>query len=451
MSTSRTSRRTFLGLAAGSALGAVGLSACGTSGPAQPGGAASGSAPAGGAAGTASMWSLSGQPNQGIRQDSVDAFNKLGKGTIKVTFFQNDPYKAKIRTAVGAGQAPTIFYGWGGGILGSYAAAGQVEDLTSWLSENAAFKDKFIPAVWKAATIDGKIYAVPIQNTQPIVLYYNKTVFDKAGAQPPATWDDVMHLVDVFNGQGVAPFSLGGQSKWTSMMWLEYLFDRIGGPEVFDAIYANKPDAWSDPAVISSGQKVQELVKANGFIKGFSSIAADTNADQAVLYTGKAAMLLHGGWAYGSMKAVQPKFVASGLGWGNFPTVPGGKGDPKDAVGNPANYFSISSKGTDEEKTVAKAYFTDGLFTDAEIDAYVKTGQVPVVKAAEPKLASSPDAAFLQFVFNLTSQAPNFQQSWDQALSPAQAETLLNNIDQLFLLKITPEQFATAMNATIGK
>ena len=395
------------------------------------------------------MWALTGQPNQGIRQDSVDAFNKLGKGTIKVTFFQNDPYKAKIRTAVGAGQAPTIIFGWGGGILKSYADAGQVDDLTSWLGENAGFKDKFIPAVWKAATIDGKFYAVPIQNTQPIVMYYNKTLFEKAGAQPPATWDDVMNLVNVFNGQGVAPFSLGGQSKWTSMMWLEYLFDRIGGPEVFDAIYANKPDSWSDPAVIESCTKVQELVKANGFIKGFSSIAADTNADWALLYTGKAAMMLHGGWAYGGMKAAQPKFVASGLGFGNFPTVPGGKGDPKDAVGNPANYFSISSKATDEEKTVAKAYFTDGLLTDAEVDAYVKSGQVPVVKAAESKLASSPDAAFLQFVFNLTSQAPNFQQSWDQALSPEQAERLLNNIDQLFLLKITPEQFATAMNATI--
>jgi raffinose/stachyose/melibiose transport system substrate-binding protein len=452
MTTLRTNRRAFLGLAAGSALGAFGLSACGTSGPAQPGGAAdSGSAPAGGAAGAADMWSLTGKPNEDIRQDSVDAFNKLGKGTIEVTFFQNDPYKAKIRTAVGAGQAPTLIFGWGGGILKSYADAGQVDDLTSWLSENAAFKDKFIPAVWKAATIDGKVYAVPIQNTQPIVLYYNKTVFDKAGAQPPATWDDVMNLVDVFNQQGVAPFSLGGQSKWTSMMWLEYLFDRIGGPEVFDAIYANKPDAWSDPAVISSGQKVQELVKANGFIKGFSSIAADTQADQALLYTGKAAMLLHGGWAYGNMKAAQPEFVASGLGFGNFPTVPGGKGDPKNTVGNPANYFSISSKGTEEEKTVAKAYFTDGLFTDAEVDAYVNSGQVPVVTAAESKLASSPDAAFLQFVYNMTSQAPNFQQSWDQALSPAQAEALLNNIDQLFSLKITPEQFATAMNGTLGK
>jgi raffinose/stachyose/melibiose transport system substrate-binding protein len=451
MTTPRTNRRTFLGLAAGSALGAIGLSACGTSGPAQPGGAASGSAASGGATGTASMWSLTGQPNQGIRQSSVDAFNKLGKGTVKVTFFQNDPYKQKIRTAVGAGQAPTIIFGWGGGILKSYADAGQVEDLTSWLSENPEFKDQYISAVWKAATIDGKIYAVPIQNTQPIVMYYNKTLFDKAGAQPPATWDDVMNLVDVFNKQGVAPFSLGGQSKWTSMMWLEYLFDRIGGPEVFDAIYANKPDSWSDPAVIASGQKVQELVKANGFIKGFSSITADTSADQALLYTGKAAMMLHGGWAYGGMKATQPKFVASGLGWGNFPTVPGGKGDPKNTVGNPANYFSISSKGTDEEKTVAKAYFTDGLFTDAEIDAYVNSGQVPVVKAAESKLASSPDAAFLQFVFNMTKQAPNFQQSWDQALSPTQATELLNNIDELFLLKITPEQFASAMNATIGK
>jgi raffinose/stachyose/melibiose transport system substrate-binding protein len=449
MTPSRTNRRTFLGLAAGTALGAFGLSACGTSGPAQPGGAGSAPATGGGAAGTASMWALSGEPNEKIREDSVNAFNKLGKGTIDVTFFQNDPYKAKIRTAVGAGQAPTLIYGWGGGILKSYADAGQVDDLTSWLDENAAFKDQIIASTWGAATINDKVYAVPAQNTQPIVMYYNKTLFEKAGAQPPATWDDLMNLVNVFNQQGVAPFSLGGQSKWTSMMWLEYLFDRIGGPEVFDAIYANKPDAWSDPAVIESCTKVQELVKANGFVKGFSSIAADTNADLALLFTGKAAMMLHGAWAYATMKSTAAKFVSSGLGYGTFPTVAGGKGDPKNTVGNPTNYFSISSKATEEEKTVAKAYFTDGMFTDAVVDAFIQSGGVPVVKSAQPKLASSPDGPFQQFVFDMTAQAPNFQQSWDQALSPAQAERLLNNIDQLFLLKITPEQFATAMNATI--
>jgi raffinose/stachyose/melibiose transport system substrate-binding protein len=162
-------------------------------------------------------------------------------------------------------------------------------------------------------------------------------------------------------------------------------------------------------------------------------------------------MLLQGAWVYGGMKSANAGFVSSSLEFGNFPAVPGGKGDPKNIVGNPTNYFSISAKATEEAKTVAKAYFTDGLWTDAVIDAFIASGGVPVVNAAETKLGSSADAAFLQMTFDMVKNAPNFQQSWDQALSPAQAEALLNNIDQLFLVKITPEQFATAMNATIEK
>ena len=397
------------------------------------------------------MWGLTGKPGETIRQSTVEAFNKLGKGTIEVTNFQNDPYKAKIRTAIGAGEAPTLIFGWGGGILKSYADAKQVDDLTSWISETSGFKEKFLPSTWGAATFDDKIYAVPIQTTQPILMYYNKAVFDKAGAQLPTTWDDVMNLVGVFNGAGVAPFSLGGQSKWTSMMWLEYLLDRVGGPEVFDAIFAGTADAWSNPAVIEACTKVQDLVKANGFIKGFSSIAADTNADQALLYTGKAAMMLHGSWVYGSMKTDNPDFVANSLEVGNFPAVSGGKGEAANIVGNPANYFSISAKATDAEKEVAKAYFTDGLFTDAEVQAWIDAGQVPVAASAADKLSGSGDAKFLQLVYDLVSKAPAFQQSWDQALSPTQAEALLNNIDKLFLLESSPDQFATAMNATIGK
>ena len=132
------------------------------------------------------------------------------------------------------------------------------------------------------------------------------------------------------------------------MMWLEFLFDRIGGPEVFQAVFDGEKDAWSNPAAIDALTKMQDLVKANGFIKGFSSITADSNADQALLYTGKAAMMLHGTWTYGSMKADGGDFVTSGnLGYMNFPPVEGGKGDPSNTVGNPGQYLSISSKATD--------------------------------------------------------------------------------------------------------
>ncbi len=114
-------------------------------------------------------------------------------------------------------------------------------------------------------------------------------MFEQVGAQPPTTWDDIMALVPKFNDEGIAPFSLGGQSRWTNMMWLEFLFDRIGGPEVFQAAFDGEKDAWSNPAAINALTKMQDLIKADGFIKGFSSITADSNADQALLYTGKAA------------------------------------------------------------------------------------------------------------------------------------------------------------------
>ena len=433
------SRRGFL--AAGAGLAAASVVGCSSS-------TATGTASSG-AAGKASMWGLSGKPNEQILTDCVAAFNKLGKGTIDATFFQNDAYKQKIRTAVGAGEAPTLIYGWGGGILKGYADAGQVLDLTDWVGSQSAWKAKFFDSPWGAGTSNGKIFGVPTNNTQPIVMYYNKKLFDQVGASLPTTWDDVMTLVGTFNSKGIAPFSLGGGSNWTSMMWLEYLFDRIGGPDVFNNIYAGKKDSWGDASALKAYKMVQDLVDANGFVKGFMSVTADSNADQALLYTGKAAMMLHGGWAYGAMKSAQADFVKTNLTFGGFPSIPGGKGDAKSIVGNPANYWSISAKASDAEQTAAKNWLLEGQFTDTVVDAFINSGGVPVQKSAEAKIANSENKAFLSYIYSMVTAAPNFQQSWDQALSASQAEALLNNISQLFSKQIGPDQFATNMNATL--
>lgn len=398
------------------------------------------------------MWGLTGG-NQPVLQKSVEAWNSAHSDqSIRLDFFANDAYKTKVRTAVGAGQGPTFIYGWGGGVLKSYVDAGQVEDLTDFLKENPEVKDRYLPSILRNGEIDGKQYAVPNNNVQPVVLYYNKEVFDKVGAQPPKTWDELMALVPKFKEAGIAPFSLGGQSKWPDLMWLEYLVDRVGGPEVFANIAANKPNAWSDPAVVESLTKIQELVDAGGFVNGFSSIAADSNADQALLYTGKAAMILQGGWIYQGMKKDAADFVKSGkLGFTTFPTVEGGKGDPTNVVGNPSNFWSISSKATDAQKKAALDYVKDGMFTETDTQALIGSGAVPVVNGIESKLEASPDKDFLTFLYGLAKNAPDFTLSWDQALSPAQGDAMLSNLDQIFLKKITPEQFVSTMNATIGK
>ncbi|WP_369192118.1 extracellular solute-binding protein [Streptomyces sp. R08] len=428
------SRRTLLGLAVGVPASAA-LAACGSSGPGKSGGA--------------TYWYLNGQPQEGVRAGAVDAFNKAHpKEQIKDTTFQNDAYKTKIKTSIGAGKAPTIIWGWGGGTLRTYVEAGQVEDLTSWFGEHSELKKSLFPSSFGAATVNGKIYAMPVETVQPIILYYNRKVFDQVGVEPPKSWDDIMALVPRFNAKGIAPFSLGGQSRWTNMMWLEFLFDRIGGSEVFQAITEGEKNAWSNPDAIAALTKAQELVKAHGFVKGFSSITADSNADQALLYTGRAAMMLHGAWSYGIQQADGGDFVSSGsLGYMTFPPVEGGKGDPSDTVGNPAQYLSISSKASAEQKKVAKDFFATGVLHDQEVKQWIDNGSVPIRLGTEKLLAASKNADFLQFTYDIASKAKVFGQSWDQALSPTAAETLLDNIVKLFQLSVSPKQFADNLNA----
>jgi raffinose/stachyose/melibiose transport system substrate-binding protein len=441
------SRRKFLGLGVGAAA-AAGLAACGSSGPSDKTGSSGG-----GSSGGATYWSLSGPPGQPIRQAAIDRFNKANPSTkIAPTFFQNDAYKQKIKTALGAGQGPTMIWGWGGGGLKSYVDANQVVDLTDWFGQNAAVKNKIFPSAFGAATVNNKIYAMPIETVQPILLFYNKKVFDKVGVQPPQTWGDILALIPKFNAKGIAPFSLGGQSRWTNMMWLELLLDRQAGPDVFNNVFAGKANAWSDPSVLEMLNKIVTLVKQNAFIKGFSSITADSNADQALLYTGKAAMMVHGSWSYGIQQSQGGNFVKSGgLGWMNFPAIEGGKGDPSDQVGNPGQYLSISSKATAAQQDVAKKFFSTTLLDNDEVAGWIKSGGVPIIQGSDAQLGSSPDATYLKFIYDLSSKAKIFAQSWDQALSPTAAETLLDNIAKLFQNQVTPQQWVDNMNGVIGK
>jgi raffinose/stachyose/melibiose transport system substrate-binding protein len=165
-------------------------------------------------------------------------------------------------------------------------------------------------------------------------------------------------------------------------------------------------------------------------------------------------MMLHGAWTYGSMKDQGGDFVSGGnLGYMNFPGVDGGKGDPTSTVGNPGQYVSISAKASKEAKEAAMKMLSTTMLDDTEVKKWIDIGNVPVAKTAGDQIASVSDAtdkAWLQFVYDTSSKASVFAQSWDQALPPTQATPLLDNIGKLFQGSITPQQYADAMNQTIG-
>ncbi|MDR1189470.1 MAG: extracellular solute-binding protein [Bifidobacteriaceae bacterium] len=400
----------------------------------------------------ATAWYLTGAPNEEITKKSFEDWSAAhADQKIVGEVYANDAYKEKIRTAIGAGNPPTLVFNWGAaGVVAEYVAQNKVIDLTGKVDQALS---RTLDSINKAGQIDGKQYAVPVYGTQPVILYYNKALFEQAGVEAPfKTWDELLASIPKFKAIGVAPIALAGQSKWPDLMWLEYLADRVGGPEAFNAVAAGEADSWSNPDMLKALEMIQDLVAADGFQESFGSTTTDSNADVALVHTGEAAMLLQGSWCYGTFKADAPEFVSGGdLGTMVFPTVQGGKGDPNNIAGNPANYWSVAADATEAQQQAVIDYINSEAYTDETVDALIAGGAVPPASGIEDKLAAADDADFLLQAYDLVKNAPNFQMSWDQVLSSVQAQELLTQLDAIFMGTITPQEFADNMNAVIGQ
>ncbi|MBW0104114.1 extracellular solute-binding protein [Pseudonocardia sp. KRD-291] len=431
MSTSSRVRRTAVAaaLAAGLAL----TSACGSAGP---------------RAGSAEMnlWTLQNEGINTVQQQAVDGFNDAGGPQITLTTYLNDPYKSALQTAVGSPNSPDIFYNWGGGNLRGYVEAGQVTDLTGALDARPEIKDRFLPQVLNGGTIDGKVYGIPMQGVQPLSMFYNKEVFAKAGiAEFPTTWQGFLDTVDKLKAAGVQPIALAGAQSWTEMMYPEMLLDRVGGTETFQAIADGEPGAWRDPAVVRAMTMVQDLVDHGAFGTNYAAVDYDNQASQALLTSGRAGMELMGSWQVTSLNDNFPDFLDAGkLGWAPFPAVEGGKGDPRNVVGNPSNFYSVSRSSADAPAA------TDFLLTRMTSPEYVQgmidKGQVPGLTGLDQQVKQGRFADFNTFTYEQTKNAPTFTQSWDQALPAAEAQTMLTNLAKVFNKELTPQQFVEAMD-----
>lgn len=430
---------------------ALTLAACGGASPgdstdAGTGGTGGAGDAQNGEGGAASAWILTGG-GWPVTAASFERWNgEHDDQPIAVEEFENDAYKEKIRTSVGSGEAPTLIMNWTGGTLADYVANDQVVDIGA---QTAELTSRVMPSVAQNGVVDGTTYAVPMNDVQPVVLYYNEDLFEQAGIEVPTTWQETLDAVATFQDQGIIPFSLAGQSVWPELMWIQYLTDRIGGPEVFQAVLDGEPDAWSDPAIAEALTKIQELVDAGGFGDAFASVAADQSADAALVHTGRAAMLLQGSWVYATFHTDNPEFATSALGFTTFPEIEGGSGDPANIVGNPANFWSVSASASEEAQQTALDYIGQFVYDDDQLTAMLDAGSVPPVAGLEDQIAQSDDAEYLGFAYGLVQDAPHFQLSWDQALPSDQAQELLTNLSQIFLGEITPQQFVDAMNATL--
>ena len=403
------------------------------------------SACSGGGSEGSNAWILTGGGWPAIQED-FDRWNEENEDRqIDVEAIENDSYKGQIRTAVGSGDAPTLIMSWTGGALLEYVEEERVVPLTEHTEE---LEGRIHESVWQNGVVDDDVYAVPLNDVQPVVMYYNQEVFDSVGLDVPETWDDVDQAIDVFTDNDITPFSLAGGSVWPALMWLQYLTDRHGGEDVFNSVVEGEEGAWDQESILYALETIQELTDNGGFDENVNAVTADQNEDAQLLADGEAAMLLQGSWVYATVHMDFPEFAESGnFGVTSFPTLEEGTGDPSNIVGNPANFWSVSADASEDEQDIAIDYLTEHLYNDETVTEMLDSGSLPPLEGVEDQIADSGDAEFLELADQLVSDANHFQLSWDQAVSPNEEQPLIDNLSSILRGEMDPQEFVDAMNA----
>lgn len=382
-----------------------------------------------------------------VQVAAVDRFNKstaakTAKGKVKLEKVPGTDYSAKLRTAMGSPSAPDVFFNWGGGSIKAYQEAKQLVDLTDTIEGDLVLKNGFLPAVLAAGGLGGRNYGIPMRGMQPVILFYNKSVFAEHKLRPPTTWAELQDINAKLKAAKITPFALGGADTWTELMWLEYLVDRIGGPEVFAKIQGGDSSAWGDPAVLEAAETVEELIDDGAFGSKFSSVSYVNGGAPAVFAKGRAAMHLMGSWEYSTQLAKFPSFAKNDLGWCAFPTVEGGTGDVRNVVGNPTNYWSVNARTRNKDAAIA---FLKDCASPAYAKSLVANGDIPTTANAAGLLGASPNPEFARFQYQMVEKAPAFTLSWDQALGADIATPILTEINKLFVGQSSPSRFVSAL------
>ena len=427
----RVSRR-WRPLAAAAALTVTAstLAACGSSGP--------------GASGdTLEVWVYQ-DGSSTIQEDFVERFNEESDIDIELVSVPGENYQDRMRTAMGGSNAPDIFFNWGGGSISDFVAEDQLVDLTPIIEDNPDLAESFVPSIMESGAVDGRYYGIPMRGVQPVILFYNQTLFNDFNVEPPETLDDLYDLVDTFTAEGITPIALAGAEEWPALMWLEYLLDRQGGSEVFQRIVDGDSSAWGDPAMLEAAQHVVDLREAGAFGDNFRSVTYTNDAISTVFAQGDAAMHLMGSWEYPNQLTNQPEFAENDLAYTTFPVIEGGAGDPTAVVGNPTNYWSINAQ-VEGERLDAAIEFLRLMASEDYARALIENGDIPATTNVDELIDEHPNPEYAQFQQEMITNASSFQLSWDQALPSRQATPMLNAISELFGGSLTPEEFVNEM------
>jgi len=391
------SRRRFLGTSAAAA-GALAagplLAACGSnSGGVQTGGGgSSGSKPA------LSQWYHE-YGETGVQQAVTKYAAAYPDATVTVNWVRGgDTYGTKLGAGLLSSSGPDVFEGQ---ITTDAVKAGQYVALDDVI---APVRDDFTASALELATVDGKVYGVPmIQDMQ--LLLYRKSLLSAAGIAPPQTLDDLIAAAKALSTpkrKGLFAGNDGGATTLGPMA----LFANGAGYANADLTKAG----FTTPGALSGLAKLRTLYTSGGLLLGSPTDWSDPGAFVNELV----AMQWTGLW---TLPAVTAKF-GDDVGVLPFPK-DGPAGKASVPVGDWNQIVSAKAKDVDAAKAYVKWLWVDR--TEDQLDFAQSYGfHIPPrksVAAKADKLQTGIAKQVTQFAIDLGR--PTSPPYWSGAMSTA--------------------------------
>ncbi|MFS1009652.1 ABC transporter substrate-binding protein [Enterococcus casseliflavus] len=247
--------------------------------------------------------------------DQVDQLNQLinqyndSQDKYEVAYKVQDNVEEKLLTGMAGGEIPDVIL-WDRVNTAMYAQKNALLDLDDLIAEDNIDMTSFYEETVKEMQYEEKQYGIPllVDNRS---LFYNKTLLDEAGVEPPTTWDELLDVAEKttkWDGNTLvqAGFSLDDVGLFN--MWLQ----QAGGSMLNTDNTATAFNSEAGMEVLDFWDKLMNEAKVyqQGFNDGSDAFAA-----------GKVALAYNGPWALADYDKVD------GLEYGIVPPMTGPNGD----------------------------------------------------------------------------------------------------------------------------
>jgi raffinose/stachyose/melibiose transport system substrate-binding protein len=359
---------------------------------------------------------------------------------VEVTAQDANSYDAKIKVALASGTAPDIMIMQGLGRMKPFVDSGKIQSLDALITKNKT-KDSLVGGVLANFTFGGKVYALPTSMAIG-VLYCNKEIFAANNLKLPATFDDLIADSKALSAKGITPIIVGAKDKWPAMFYYDIMAIRSAGVQTsIDAL--NKKASFNQKGFIDAAKRMQDLLAAGAFNDSMFATSWDeaTNA----FITGKAAMVFNGSWVAGACESdastVKGKIVAL-----NWPVIAGGSGKATEFFGGANDSFMLNA-GTKDQDTAYKVM--SYISSNMALQSYLTGSGLPAWKI--PAVDTSKINPLTVQQANLIKNATGFCMWWDTFLGGAPADVHKDLVLQVLAKKMTPEQYAAAMQKQVNE